>query len=129
MARRAPQEGGPWAKAQGGDGRQLNGYRHEFGSLIEAEAHPEVQALPEDLRDLVLHLIAAHHGWARPLLRADGCAEDAPSRLAVRAGAAAQRFARLGRRLGLGDWPGGRRCCARPTDRPVEEEGAGNGRG
>ena len=41
----------------------LGGYRHEFASVAEAE-----RALPEDSphRDLVLHLIAAHHGWARP---------------------------------------------------------------
>ena len=40
----------------------LGGYRHEFGSVMEAAMdlvdHPE--------RDLILHLIAAHHGWARP---------------------------------------------------------------
>jgi CRISPR-associated endonuclease/helicase Cas3 len=43
-------------------GRKLRGYRHEFGSLMEApmdmSGHPE--------HDLILHLIAAHHGWARP---------------------------------------------------------------
>lgn len=40
------------------------GYRHEFGSIIEAEASDEVKNHPH--RDLILHLIAAHHGWARP---------------------------------------------------------------
>ena len=41
----------------------LGGYRHEFGSVADAE-----RALREDTpyRDLTLHLIAAHHGWARP---------------------------------------------------------------
>ncbi len=44
--------------------RALGGYRHEFGSLLEAMADAELKASAD--RDLVLHLIAAHHGWARP---------------------------------------------------------------
>jgi CRISPR-associated endonuclease/helicase Cas3 len=44
--------------------RALGRYRHEFGSLLDAMSHEELQKLPD--RDLVLHLIAAHHGWARP---------------------------------------------------------------
>jgi CRISPR-associated endonuclease/helicase Cas3 len=40
------------------------GYRHEFGSLIEAEADETLKTHPR--RDLILHLIATHHGWARP---------------------------------------------------------------
>jgi len=44
--------------------RALGGYRHEFGSLLEAMGDGELDACAE--RDLVLHLIAAHHGWARP---------------------------------------------------------------
>ncbi len=39
-------------------------YRHEFGSLIEAETSAELENHPN--RDLILHLIAAHHGYARP---------------------------------------------------------------
>jgi CRISPR-associated endonuclease/helicase Cas3 len=45
-------------------GRALGGYRHEFGSLLDAAADPEITAHHES--DLILHLIAAHHGWARP---------------------------------------------------------------
>lgn len=41
-----------------------NYYRHEFGSLIEAEESDELRNHPR--RDLILHLIAAHHGYARP---------------------------------------------------------------
>jgi CRISPR-associated endonuclease/helicase Cas3 len=40
------------------------GYRHEFGSLIESLNDEDLKAQPQ--RDLILHLIAAHHGYARP---------------------------------------------------------------
>ena len=61
----APADGPPLAKSTKGRLRSwmLGGYRHEFGSLVEAEREIPVDA-PN--RDLVLHLIAAHHGWARP---------------------------------------------------------------
>ena len=40
------------------------GYRHEFGSLIDSLSD---EALKGHLhRNLILHLIAAHHGYARP---------------------------------------------------------------
>ena len=61
----APTDGPPLAKSTKGRLRPelFGGYRHEFGSLVEAE-----REIPADApnRDLVLHLIAAHHGWARP---------------------------------------------------------------
>jgi CRISPR-associated endonuclease/helicase Cas3 len=44
--------------------RALGGYRHEFGSLLDAMNERGLPPSPE--RELVLHLIAAHHGWARP---------------------------------------------------------------
>lgn len=59
--------GGPVAKSDRyGRWKHLAGYRHELGSLHDARADDEVRSLSADTRDLVLHLIAAHHGWARP---------------------------------------------------------------
>ena len=45
---------------------ELSHYRHELGSLNDALRAPEVAALPDDVRELALHLVAAHHGRARP---------------------------------------------------------------
>jgi len=58
----------PWAKSgsQGMDWRRLAGYRHEFGSLLDAKKN-----LDHEERDLILHLIAAHHGRARPHFEPD----------------------------------------------------------
>jgi CRISPR-associated endonuclease/helicase Cas3 len=49
----------------------LKNYRHEFGSVLdlldeEHSHHAEFMKLNDDVRELVLHLIAAHHGRARP---------------------------------------------------------------
>jgi CRISPR-associated endonuclease/helicase Cas3 len=44
----------------------LNDYRHELGSLLDLATMPEFQELSKDVQDLVVHLIAAHHGRARP---------------------------------------------------------------
>lgn len=44
----------------------LNHYRHEFGSLIDILRTPEYLQLSDEVQDLVLHLISAHHGRARP---------------------------------------------------------------
>ncbi len=45
---------------------RLGTYRHEFGSLADAEKETEFAALSPEAKDLTLHLIAAHHGRARP---------------------------------------------------------------
>lgn len=45
--------------------RPLGGFRHEFESM--ARSYDDLAGHPE--RDLVLHLIAAHHGRARPCFR------------------------------------------------------------
>jgi CRISPR-associated endonuclease/helicase Cas3 len=91
----------PLAKTRGPINQQvLGGYRHEFGSLPHAKNDAEFQKLPQDMQDLVLHLIAAHHGYARPLIATDGCEDAPPSALEDRAREVALRFARLQKRWG-----------------------------
>lgn len=97
----APDEGRPYAKTQGPVNLQLlDGYRHELGSVFHAERDPEFQALSDEHKDLVLHLIAAHHGNARPTIETRNCDEAPPSALKARAQEIALRFARLQRRWG-----------------------------
>lgn len=96
-AMNAPDDGRVYAKTGGGGNwRALEGYRHEFGSLLEAET----RELPAEARDLILHLIASHHGRARPVIPPDGCDGGPPSLLEVKAGDAALRFAKLQRHYG-----------------------------
>lgn len=49
----------------------MGGFRHEFESARKIS--PELDGYKE--RDLVLHLIAAHHGWARPCFRPNASVE------------------------------------------------------
>lgn len=97
-AMNAPRRGRPYAKTRGGGNwRRLEGYRHEFGSLLKAEKAD----LPPGTRDLILHLIAAHHGYARPVIATAGCDEAPPTLLAASARDAALRYARLQRSYGV----------------------------
>lgn len=92
---------GPLAKTRGPINQAvLDGYRHEFGSLLHAKEDTEFKKLPEELQDLALHLIAAHHGFARPLIATRGCEDAPPSVLEERAREVALRFARLQKRWG-----------------------------
>ena len=98
----APHSGGPFAKTPGPLNRPaLNGFRHEFQSVIDAE-HDGLDGLDKsDPRfDLGLHLIAAHHGNARPAIGIQGCDELPPTAAARRALTIAKRFARLQRQWG-----------------------------
>lgn len=106
----------PWAKS-GRPGRilGLNDYRHEFGSLVDlADAktafHAELEAQPAGVRELILHLIAAHHARGRPHFPVDSRSdspqdetfEPEPRGLNTSEIAAEvpQRFARLQRKYG-----------------------------
>jgi CRISPR-associated endonuclease/helicase Cas3 len=96
----APSIGRPFAKTDGrrANGRALGGYRHEFGSLRDAEIRLEEIANP-DLRDLARHLLAAHHGDARPII-APIDPSDPPSVAEGRSREVALRFVRLQRQWG-----------------------------
>jgi CRISPR-associated endonuclease/helicase Cas3 len=80
----------------------LNGYRHEFGSLIDLSRLPEFLELKAEVQDLLQHLIASHHGRARPHFPADEAFD--PERAEDLAGGIARevprRFARLQRKYG-----------------------------
>lgn len=91
----------PYAKTEGPINQALlDGYRHEFASLPALEKNAEFKSLPEDMKDLALHLIAAHHGFGRPNISTRGCPDLPPSHLEERARQVARRFARLQRRWG-----------------------------
>lgn len=91
-----------WAKSGRRSGIRLEEkYRHEFGSLSELPAAAEL-GITEDERELVLHLIAAHHGRARPHFPSDEVfdpnqQQQASDELAM---TVPQRFGRLQRRYG-----------------------------
>jgi CRISPR-associated endonuclease/helicase Cas3 len=80
----------------------LTSYRHEFGSLLDLAALPECQELSADQRDLVLHLVAAHHGRARPHFPDDEASdpERPDDAAAALASEVPRRFARLQRKYG-----------------------------
>jgi CRISPR-associated endonuclease/helicase Cas3 len=91
----------PLAKSAkpGFDHEATRGFRHEFLSLLEAADDPALAGHPRG--DLILHLIAAHHGHARP-----GFSPEAygilplHARCSAAAREAAVRFARLQREYG-----------------------------
>ena len=84
----------------GGSMRPIpGGYRHEFGSLSEFMNAQEGK-IAGDVSDLVMHLIAAHHGRGRPHFPRGGYD---PRDRAVSPGIAdevVRRFARLQRKYG-----------------------------
>lgn len=90
----APRSERPLAKIANNkaNGRALNGYRHEFGSLGDGEA--AFNLLPEKLRDLARHIVVAHHGMGRPVI-APIDPNKPPSLATASAREAGLRFARL----------------------------------
>jgi CRISPR-associated endonuclease/helicase Cas3 len=77
-------------------------YRHEFGSLLDVEEEADFKKLSEDMKDLVLHLIAAHHGRGRPHFPTDEAYDPEPKRKEATtiASEVPRRFARLQRKYG-----------------------------
>lgn len=93
-------DGGPsLAKSPRVNGRLLDGYRHELGSLLDAEFNVPPDFTPEE-RDLALHLIASHHGWARPHFTERTFDKGAYRRSESAALEGTRRFGRLQRRYG-----------------------------
>ena len=122
----APRHGGPYAKTPGPLNRHvLNGYRHEFQSTLDAEEHGLDGLERSDPRfELALHMIAAHHGHARPAIRVDGCDRLPPTAAARRAFEVGQRFARLQRQWGpwgLAWWEALLRAADQRASRALDE--------
>ena len=121
----APRSGGPYAKTRGPVNLHvLNGYRHEFQSMLDAEENGLDGLDRSDPRfELALHLIAAHHGRARPAIGIDGCDGLPPTAAARRAHEIGQRFARLQRQWGpwgLAWWEALLRAADRRASRALD---------
>lgn len=94
----------------GGEDRRKppRGYRHEFGSLRELTdafkaknlRDESGQPISQEVFDLAMHLIAAHHGRARPHFPKGGFDPDSDSRSDEIHAESIRRFARLQRKYG-----------------------------
>jgi CRISPR-associated endonuclease/helicase Cas3 len=77
-------------------------FRHEFASVLDARRDSRFAELGAEMQDLVLHLIAAHHGRARPHFSPEEAFDPEPpsgdtEKLSVET---PRRFARLQRKYG-----------------------------
>lgn len=80
---------------------EITGYRHELGSILDAERGELLNDLGDE-RELVLHLIAAHHGRARPHFPEDELFDPEVRGVDLREVGVrvARRFAKLQKRYG-----------------------------
>jgi len=93
----------PLAKGPGAmRSAELSSYRHELGSLLDLAELPDFQALSDEQKDLVCHLVAAHHGRARPHFPPEAIFDpECPlAEVETAAWEVPRRFARLQRRFG-----------------------------
>jgi len=77
-------------------------FRHEFASVLDSQNDPELGRLSPQMQNLALHLIAAHHGRARPHFVPDEAfdPERSLSDAETLALETPRRFARLQRHFG-----------------------------
>lgn len=77
-------------------------FRHEFASLLDLQNEQEFLGLDQDMRELVLHLVAAHHGRGRPHFPAEEAydPEAIDEKNFAVAAEVPPRFARLQRKYG-----------------------------
>ena len=117
---------GAYAKTAGPISRQrLNGFRHELKSALDGEENGLDGLDRADPRlALALHLIAAHHGFARPAIRVRGYDSLPPSEAEARAHVIALRFARLQKQWGpwgLAWWEALLRAADQAASRRLDE--------
>ena len=122
----APRDGGPYAKTRGPFNRHvLDGYRHEFQSMLDVQKNGLDGLDGFDPRfELTLHLIAAHHGHARPAIGIDGCDGLPPSSAEARAYQVGRRFVQLQRQWGpwgLAWWEALLRAADQRASRALDE--------
>ena len=81
----------------------LGGFRHEFASVMDCMDKFEISCHAE--KDLILHLIAAHHGWARPCFMPDAVLHEADQTRKKKAELVSadvmRRYHKLQKRFGL----------------------------
>jgi CRISPR-associated endonuclease/helicase Cas3 len=77
-------------------------FRHEFASLLDVQKESDFLEMSEDMKEVVLHLVAAHHGRGRPYFPAEEAydPEATDEMNSIVAAQVPQRFARLQRKFG-----------------------------
>ena len=118
---------GPYAKTTKAPNQHvLNGFRHELKSALDAETNGlDGIGRASPRFDLALHLIAAHHGHARPAIGVGGYDTLPPSGAEAGARVIALRFARLQRQWGpwgLAWWEALLRSADQAASRRLDEE-------
>jgi CRISPR-associated endonuclease/helicase Cas3 len=71
------------------------GYRHELGSVADLQSEASLGRMEPRIAELCLHLVAAHHGHARPGFRAEAVGPLSTDALQQAIAATPTRFARM----------------------------------